>query len=308
MNHYNCIYKLTSPSGKSYIGQTINFNKRMLCYRGVKCCDQLLIYRAIKKYGWKSFTVDILTENAKVEYLDMYEMAFIRFYDTFGENGYNLTSGGGGTRGIHLTEARKIQISNISKLMWANKTREELLQWSTMCSKNNKGKILSDETRKLISIGHIGKKHSDETKTKLSELNKGYRNRFYGKHHSIETKEKLKSYTGRIPTDEARKNMRLANAGDKNGFYNKSHTVEIRKYLSSIRRKPNTTLTGIDETGQVRVVSPIYFKDKKKSEWHRLCSNLYMKEYKRRKYDLVVQFSDDEIKPERTIVESTIQT
>lgn len=45
------IYKLTSPSGKSYVGQSINIEKRLNRYRIMQCNGQPGIFRAIKKYG-----------------------------------------------------------------------------------------------------------------------------------------------------------------------------------------------------------------------------------------------------------------
>ena len=43
----------------------------------------------------------------------------------------------------------------------------------------------------IFSNNCIGIKHSEETKAKLSELNKGQNNSFYGKKHSKETKRKM---------------------------------------------------------------------------------------------------------------------
>ena len=57
-----CIYKLTSPSNKVYIGQTINYSKRISSYRKLLCKFQHKIYNAIKKYGFDNFVVDILYE------------------------------------------------------------------------------------------------------------------------------------------------------------------------------------------------------------------------------------------------------
>lgn len=44
------IYRLISPSGKSYIGQSVNLEKRILAYARCDCALQTKIYRAIKKY------------------------------------------------------------------------------------------------------------------------------------------------------------------------------------------------------------------------------------------------------------------
>jgi len=62
--------------------------------------------------------------------------------------------------------------------------------------------MISEETKKKMSLAHLGKKnhfygkhHSEETKIKISKMNKGRligdKNPFYGKHHSIETKNRL---------------------------------------------------------------------------------------------------------------------
>ena len=50
------------------------------------------------------------------------------------------------------------------------------------------------------SGGHKGKHHSEETKKKQSEAEKGTKNHFYGKHHSKETKDKMReAKIGYIP-------------------------------------------------------------------------------------------------------------
>lgn len=54
------IYKYTSPSGKCYIGQTVNETRRKYGHRNNafngnhKDYDKPF-YRAIRKYGWDSF-------------------------------------------------------------------------------------------------------------------------------------------------------------------------------------------------------------------------------------------------------------
>ena len=51
------VYKHTSPSGKSYIGQTSNYDRRCKEHRGSK---GKAFGTAIKKYGWDSFTHHVL--------------------------------------------------------------------------------------------------------------------------------------------------------------------------------------------------------------------------------------------------------
>ena len=42
-----------------------------------------------------------------------------------------------------------------------------------------------------MSEANKGKKHSEETKEKMSEANKGKNNPMYGKHHSEEARERM---------------------------------------------------------------------------------------------------------------------
>ena len=96
----NVIYKITSPSNKSYIGQTVRFNQRMTCYKNLRCKNQTAIYNAILKYGWENMQVEILWEkesNARlVSELNELEIKYIKEFNTKVPNGYNITSGGEG--------------------------------------------------------------------------------------------------------------------------------------------------------------------------------------------------------------------
>jgi group I intron endonuclease len=46
------IYKLTSPSNKCYVGQTVNINKRFSEYKTFHHCkNQPKLFNSLKKYG-----------------------------------------------------------------------------------------------------------------------------------------------------------------------------------------------------------------------------------------------------------------
>ena len=98
MINISTIYKITSPSGKVYIGQTKNFEARLKSYRNSKGRGQHLLGRSISKYGWESHKVEILYIGPLTqEGLNQLEIHYIRVYNSFG-GGLNLTEGGGGTR------------------------------------------------------------------------------------------------------------------------------------------------------------------------------------------------------------------
>lgn len=106
------IYKLTSPSGKSYIGQSVNVNVRVRMYRGLHCKSQPSIYNALKKYGFDNFSSEVLwSTNRQHMYtnlqllLDILEKKYIEKYDCI-DNGYNIMIGGD-SYGNHSSESKR---------------------------------------------------------------------------------------------------------------------------------------------------------------------------------------------------------
>lgn len=92
-NIKNVIYKITSPSGKVYIGQTVNFNKRMGVYNGGHCKQQPKMHRSFLKHGINNHTVEILERCENSDVLNILEEQYIIKYDSF-KNGLNCNLGG----------------------------------------------------------------------------------------------------------------------------------------------------------------------------------------------------------------------
>lgn len=86
------IYKYTSPSGKSYIGQTNNIKRRENKHKTENGCRAFAA--AIAKYGFDNFTREILLENLSLDDANIKEEYYIRIFNTLSPNGYNLTTGG----------------------------------------------------------------------------------------------------------------------------------------------------------------------------------------------------------------------
>lgn len=87
------IYRITNKvNGKSYIGQTRN-TVEFRWRQHINAKDNKYFHKAIKKYGVENFKIETL-ECCNVEDLDSKEIYYIAKYNTFGENGYNLTKGG----------------------------------------------------------------------------------------------------------------------------------------------------------------------------------------------------------------------
>ena len=177
MSKYGIIYKITNKiNGKVYIGQTAKergFKGRYECsgegiervYNYHKSREEhnrsynKHLLRSIEKHGFEAFEV---IEEFDVAYskeeLDKLEIKYIKEFNCLNPNGYNNDEGG------------------------------------------NEGKFC-EESRRLLSEKKsgennpfYGKKHSEETRKKMSEAHKGKcvgeNHPMYGKHQSEETKEK----------------------------------------------------------------------------------------------------------------------
>lgn len=94
---YGWIYKYTSPSGKSYIGQTTYSLYERARKNGIGYQRCTVFYNAIKKYGLENFTVEILDEVLEQE-LEEKEGYYINLYKTIQPYGYNYYSQGCGPR------------------------------------------------------------------------------------------------------------------------------------------------------------------------------------------------------------------
>lgn len=91
------IYKITSPSGKVYVGQTVrSFEKRMQEHKQESSCCTT-VSRAIQKYK-DQMKYEIIEDNVPQEQLDEREIYWIKELNSLAPNGYNCTTGGQFTR------------------------------------------------------------------------------------------------------------------------------------------------------------------------------------------------------------------
>ena len=56
------IYKITSPTGKVYIGQSININKRFYQYKKLHCKGQVILYNSFMKHGVENHIFEVIKE------------------------------------------------------------------------------------------------------------------------------------------------------------------------------------------------------------------------------------------------------
>lgn len=112
------IYKLTSPSGKIYIGQTVQSLKNRLSGHKTDCINRTSpITSAIRKYGLENFFIEtLITVQSEREILNnqlnKLEIFYIKLYNSY-ENGYNATTGGG--KNCTISESTRKKFSIIAK-------------------------------------------------------------------------------------------------------------------------------------------------------------------------------------------------
>jgi hypothetical protein len=112
------IYKITSPSNKVYIGQTINTLNTRIKHHKQNSSNCTLLKRAINKYG-DEMVYEIL-ETVQNESLDEREIHWIKYYNSLAPNGYNCSAGGNNKK--ELSDLLK---DNISKGLRNNKINRD---------------------------------------------------------------------------------------------------------------------------------------------------------------------------------------
>lgn len=120
------IYMCTSPSGKSYIGQTkYTFKHRISKHLQKAALNDFkpqcwAFNAALRLYEWKLWKYEILVQ-CNDEMMNYYECKFIDVYNTMAPNGYNLTPGGEGNSSKR-SQATKDKL-NISKRKYKSFTK-----------------------------------------------------------------------------------------------------------------------------------------------------------------------------------------
>lgn len=140
------IYLITNlVNGKKYVGFTVN-SLRLRFRQHIRDAHMnkfnMPIHKAILKYGKENFSIDLLYESENIQdTLSLKEAEFIIEHNSLSPNGYNLSSGGDGSPGLPCSEEKKAKIS--------------------MTEINNQ--LLG------LNPAFLGRKHTKETKAKISK-------------------------------------------------------------------------------------------------------------------------------------------
>lgn len=210
------IYKIINPKGKVYIGQTIDYDRRLRHYRLLKCKQQPKLYASLIEYGYANHKINLI-KKCEVKELTKWERHFQDMYKSVGTNGLNCIL----VRDEHFTgghseeskkkisdslKGRKANKNAIDALIEYNKTRTLTEENRVNLGNGNRGKKFSDEWKAKMSEAKLGTTKSDEVKNKISQSLKG---RTFSEEHRL----KLKS---RVITDEWRLKLSIAAKNRKN--------------------------------------------------------------------------------------------
>jgi group I intron endonuclease len=175
------IYMFTNKiTGDTYVGQSINLSNRFKHYFSISYLqskDGLRISRAILKYGYSNFSITIVEYCNVSNLLEREQYYFHKF-----EPQYNILKIAGSSLGFNHSEETKAKISKSLKGIYVNeksalfgRSHEEetkVLMSLKKAGVNNPlfGKIHSENTKNLMREKALGRKHSIETKLKMSSV------------------------------------------------------------------------------------------------------------------------------------------
>ena len=180
------VYIHITPNNKFYIGITKNSLKRRWNNgKGYKSC--ILFNRAIEKYGWENIKHKLLYDNLTKEEAEQKEIELIKKYKSNNEKyGYNIANGGSHIGCISETTKEKIRKSKKGKMMGKENPfygKKHTENTKKILSENHKGLIpwtkgkhLSYEHKKNLSISKKGKHRKQEDIEKMREIFKGAKN------------------------------------------------------------------------------------------------------------------------------------
>lgn len=178
-----CVYKITSPSGKIYIGSTINFKSRISHYISLDCKPQRKLYNSFVKYGYFNHKVEVLQE-CTLEEMYPLERYYGDLYNVLGKGGLNLSLPGyGEIKNATSAETRALRAILFKKEgnPFFGKTHTVEARQKIRDAKKN----LTQEQRDRIRAAQIGKKMSDTAKSNMRKSQ-------LGRTHPPEVIEKMK--------------------------------------------------------------------------------------------------------------------
>jgi group I intron endonuclease len=171
------IYKITSPSGRVYIGQSRNLEKRWKKYALGNSVKQKKLHNSFKKHGKNNHAFAIictLPDDVDNETLTRYEQLYMDSYRDCLGNIMNVKDAG--SSGKMSEESKRI----VSEKNIGRKHKPETIELFKILKKNNKARLgmknkpITEKRRKQLSEFlkanplFKGRNHTEESKRKIS--------------------------------------------------------------------------------------------------------------------------------------------
>lgn len=230
MLNVGIIYRVVSPSGKSYIGQTTRTlrQRKNQHYRDAfKEKSNSKFSSAIRKYK-DSLKWEILEESISKNLLNEKEREYVAKFDSY-FNGYNCTPGGN-----QPGEFSKDTVERMIKAKLRGASHPFF------------GKPRSEETKRKISEANKGMKYPEEVRKKRSERLRGIKPicNFFGKKHSEETKKRIsETHLGKSLSENVKhkisESKKGTQSGENNPFFGKKHSEDTKKKISENSKNRN---------------------------------------------------------------------
>ena len=224
-------------NNKVYIGQTIQDYKRR--WHGHKHESKSIdrpLYRAMRKYGYDKFWVELIEDNIPYEELDEREIYYIKLYDCINPKGYNISPGGQSFRTEEERQAMAERVSGENNPMYG------------MCGELNPfyGHHHTEENKQILSQKHkdnynnLSQEEKEEICKKLDILREKMiverGGGFKGYHHTEEAKRRQsEAQKGKIVSEETRE-LISKNSGKKRKIVMLSLKGELLNEFESITK------------------------------------------------------------------------
>lgn len=223
---YGFIYITTNNiNKKKYIGQKkIDENGKWKNYLG----SGRAFKEALEKYGKENFTRKIVAYAYSAEELNKLEEEWVEKCNAVEDRKYyNLVNGGGTVTGLKLSDETRKKLS---------------IRFS------GKGNYFYGKRFYKEENGFYGRKHTQESKKKMSEAHKGKEPWNKGKTniYSKEVIEKLRNAKlGKKLSKSHKANIRKAQSGENHPMFGKKHSLETRRKISEARKGQPSPRKGV---------------------------------------------------------------
>lgn len=169
-------------TGDIYIGQSPDLSKRFRKYftiSYIKSRKELIISRALIKYGYANFSVSILEYCDRCDLTAREQHYLDKFYPQ-----YNILKIAGSSLGFKPSEETKLKISKALKGIYTG-DKSALF-----------GRFHTEETKKIMSLSKAGENNPLYGKTHNEDTKELMRQRALNRKHSCETKDKMSKTHG----------------------------------------------------------------------------------------------------------------